>query len=107
MLGYDITVSIVLFSLVIQVGSLNITNLVIFQESIIFLVVYPLVFIGALVNGLAETNRVPFDLPEAESELVSGYNTEYSGVGFTLFFLAEYSSMLVMAYLLSLLFIGG
>jgi NADH-quinone oxidoreductase subunit H len=83
------------------VGSLNLLSIVLFQGGVYFALVYPIVLIGAIINGLAEVNRVPFDLREAERELVSGYNTEYSGVGFTLFFLAEYSSIYVMSVLLT------
>ena len=64
-------------------------------------------FILFLITGLAETNRVPFDLPEAESELVSGYNVEYSSIGFTFFFLAEYSNIILMSSIIVILFCGG
>jgi NADH-quinone oxidoreductase subunit H len=107
MLGYDVTVTLVWFSLVLVSGSLNFVVLVVFQGSYYLGLVYPLVLIGAIINGLAEVNRVPFDLREAEPELVSGYNTEYSGVGFTLFFLSEYTSIYATAVILTCLFLGG
>jgi NADH-quinone oxidoreductase subunit H len=107
MLGYDITVGLILFTIILIVGSLNFINIVNFQSKFYLGVVFRLVLFGTLINGLAETNRVRFDLPEAEAELVSGYNTEYSSVGFTLFFLAEYSSIIIMSVLINLLFFGG
>jgi len=107
MLGYDITVSLVFFSVALVIGSLNYTIIVLFQGYINMALAYRLMLIGAIINGLAEVNRVPFDLREAEPELVSGYNTEYGGIGFTLFFLAEYCSILVMSIVLVLIFLGG
>lgn len=88
-------------------GSANLTTIVLMQSDIFFFV--PLVpsFILFFVSILAETNRVPFDLPEAESELVSGYNVEYSSVVFVFFFLAEYSNIILMCSLLVVLFFGG
>lgn len=91
----------------IYVGSFNLTKIV---ESQIFIwnifILYPC-FILFFVSALAETNRVPFDLPEAESELVSGYNVEYSAFTFALFFLAEYSNIILMCFLIVLFFLGG
>ena len=78
-----------------------------FQKNIFFLVVFTPLFLMFLVCILAETNRAPFDLPEAESELVSGYNVEYAAMGFALFFLAEYSSMILMSAITILLFGAG
>jgi NADH-quinone oxidoreductase subunit H len=89
------------------VGSLNLITVVNFQAFIFFVVpLFPL-FLLFLVSILAETNRAPFDLPEAESELVSGFNVEYSSMGFALFFLAEYCSMILMSALTVLMFLGG
>ena len=107
MLGYDITVTLILFTVIIVTGSLNFIVIVNFQTQFYLGIIYRLILIGAIINGLAETNRVPFDLPEAEAELVSGYNTEYSGIGFTLFFLSEYSSIIIMAITFNILFLGG
>ncbi len=88
-------------------GSLNLTVIVLNQEAIFNIV--PSFYCALLFSIiiLAETNRVPFDLPEAESELVSGYHVEYSSIGFTLFFSAEYSNILLMSSLFVLLFMGG
>ncbi len=89
------------------VGSLNFFDIVESQRKIWFVVpLFPL-FIMFFVSGLAETNRSPFDLPEAEAELVSGYNTEYSGIGFVLFFLGEYSNMVLMSSIITIYFFGG
>jgi NADH-quinone oxidoreductase subunit H len=88
-------------------SSLNLTIIVLSQQAIFNII--PLVGSGVLffISILAETNRIPFDLPEAESELVSGYHVEYASIGFTLFFLAEYSNILLMASLFVILFLGG
>jgi NADH-quinone oxidoreductase subunit H len=92
---------------IIYVGSFNLTTIVESQKFIwnIF-ILYPC-FILFFVSALAETNRVPFDLPEAESELVSGYNVEYSAFTFALFFLAEYSNIILMSFLIVIFFFGG
>lgn len=95
-------VSLLLFS-----GSLNFSNVVDAQESLWFSVPLLPVFIIFFITTLAETNRHPFDLPEAEAELVSGYNVEYSGRGFALFFLAESSNIILRSSLSAVLFLGG
>jgi NADH-quinone oxidoreductase subunit H len=77
------------------------------QREVFFLIPLFPFFLLFLITGLAETNRVPFDLPEAESELVSGYNVEYSSIGFTFFFLAEYSNIILMSSIIVILFCGG
>jgi NADH-quinone oxidoreductase subunit H len=89
------------------VGSLNFIEIVFFQYFTSFLIPLLHSFLLFLISILAETNRAPFDLPEAESELVSGYNVEYASMGFALFFLAEYSSMILMSSLTTVLFLGG
>lgn len=107
MVSYEISIGINLVSVFLCVGSLSFTDLVIFQKVVFFVVpLFPL-FLMFLVSILAETNRAPFDLPEAESELVSGYNVEYAAMGFALFFLAEYSAMILMSALTALVFLGG
>jgi NADH-quinone oxidoreductase subunit H len=89
------------------VGSLNFIDIVLFQSYIFFLIPFFPLFLMFLVSILAETNRAPFDLPEAESELVSGFNVEYSSMGFALFFLAEYGSIIAMSIMTVLIFMGG
>jgi len=93
--------------IIVCVGSLNITSIIQFQDKIYFMVPFWPALIMFFIAALAETNRVPFDLPEAESELVSGYNVEYAATTFVLFFLAEYSNILIMSYLITALFLGG
>jgi NADH-quinone oxidoreductase subunit H len=107
MISYEISMGFVLITVFICAGSLNLTSIVLAQEDIWYL--FPLLpmFIVFFVSALAETNRHPFDLPEAEAELVSGYNVEYSAAGFSLFFLGEYSNILLMGAVISILFLGG
>jgi NADH-quinone oxidoreductase subunit H len=87
--------------------SFNITSIVLSQQEIFNFIPFFPFFLLFLITALAETNRVPFDLPEAESELVSGYNVEYSSIGFTFFFLAEYSNIILMSVIIVILFMGG
>jgi NADH-quinone oxidoreductase subunit H len=107
MVSYEVAIGLILLTALACVGSLNLLDLVTFQYSILFAIPLFPIFIMFLVSILAETNRAPFDLPEAESELVSGYNVEYSSMGFALFFLGEYSSMILMSALTTLAFMGG
>jgi NADH-quinone oxidoreductase subunit H len=107
MVSYEVSIGLTLISVLICVGSLNFIEIVLFQNFIFFLLPLSPLFFIFLISILAETNRAPFDLPEAESELVSGYNVEYSGMGFALFFLAEYSSMILMSSFATLIFLGG
>lgn len=107
MISYEVSFGIIILSLVLCVGSLNLEDIVLFQEDIWFIVPFFPVFFLFFITALAETNRPPFDLPEAEAELVSGYNVEYSAAGFALFFIAEYANMILMSTLCSLLFFGG
>lgn len=106
-ISYEVSIGIIIMIVLIYVGSFNLTTIVESQMYIwnIF-ILYPC-FILFFVSALAETNRVPFDLPEAESELVSGYNVEYSAFTFALFFLAEYSNIILMSFLIVLFFFGG
>jgi NADH-quinone oxidoreductase subunit H len=99
-----------IITVVLMAGSLNLSDIVNAQEKrwfILALPVGPVAFFLYLMAGIAETNRVPFDLPEAESELVAGYFTEYSGIRFALFYMAEYISMMVVSLLVSIMFLGG
>jgi len=107
MVSYEVSIGLILIIVLVCVGSLNFFSIVLFQEFLFFLVPLFPIFFMFLVSILAETNRAPFDLPEAESELVSGYNVEYASMGFALFFLAEYSSMILMSALTTIIFIGG
>lgn len=107
MISYDVSLGLILLSLIVCTGSCNLMDLVLVQENLWFITPFwPLAFMF-FVSILAETNRAPFDLTEAEAELVAGYNVEYSAVGFTLFFLAEYANMLLMSIYFALLFLGG
>jgi len=107
MISYDVSLGLILLSIIMCAGSCNLTDIVLAQQSIWFFFPFlPLAFMF-YVSSLAETNRAPFDLTEAESELVAGYNVEYSAVGFTLFFLAEYANMLLMCIYFAILFLGG
>jgi NADH-quinone oxidoreductase subunit H len=106
-ISYEVSIGLIVLLVIIYVGSFNLTTIVIAQRfcwNIFFL--FP-AFILFFVSALAETNRVPFDLPEAESELVSGYNVEYSAFTFALFFLAEYANIILMSFLIVILFFGG
>ena len=107
MVSYEVAIGLILVTVLVCVGSLNFFSIVLFQEFLFFFVPLFPIFFMFLVSILAETNRAPFDLPEAESELVSGYNVEYASMGFALFFLAEYSSMILMSSLTTIIFIGG
>jgi len=107
MVSYELTISFSILSVVVCARSLNLVDIVLGQQKIWYCVPLFPIFIIFFISSLAETNRHPFDLPEAEAELVSGYNVEYSAMGFALFFLGEYSNMLLMSALTSILFLGG
>jgi NADH-quinone oxidoreductase subunit H len=107
MISYEVSIGFVIICVVICAGSFNLSQIVLAQEAVwFFLPLFPM-FLVFMVSALAETNRHPFDLPEAEAELVSGYNVEYSAMGFALFFLGEYANMLLMSSLISIFFLGG
>lgn len=107
MISYEISIGFIALNIAVCTGSLNLSKIVLAQQEIWFIVpLFPL-FVIFYISMLAETNRHPFDLPEAEAELVSGYNVEYSAMTFALFFLAEYGNMLLMSSLSALLFLGG
>jgi NADH-quinone oxidoreductase subunit H len=107
MISYEVSMGLIIICVLLCSGSLNLTEIVYAQNQIWY--IFPLfpLFIIYFISSLAETNRAPFDLPEAEAELVSGYNTEYASVGFTLFFLGEYANMIMMSSTLTLFFLGG
>lgn len=107
MISYELTISFSIICVALCAKSLNLISIVLAQKTIWYCIPLFPVFIIFCITCLAETNRHPFDLPEAEAELVSGYNVEYSAIGFTLFFLGEYSNMLLMGSLSTILFLGG
>ena len=107
MISYEVSIGLIIISVVVCVGSLNLTEIVLTQKNIWFIVPLFPVAIMFFVSALAETNRVPFDLTEGESELVSGFNVEYSSMSFALFFLAEYCHIILMSAFGVILFLGG
>ena len=107
MISYEISISFIVLTVVLCTGSFNLSNIVTAQTKTWFLIPLFPMFVIFYISILAETNRHPFDLPEAEAELVSGYNVEYSAMTFALFFLAEYSNMLLMSSFAAILFLGG
>ena len=107
MISYEVSIGLILISILVCVGSLNFVDIVLYQNYIFFVIPFFPLFLMFLVSILAETNRAPFDLPEAESELVSGFNVEYASMGFALFFLAEYSNIILISGLSALFFLGG
>lgn len=107
MISYEVSIGFILISVVVCAGSFNITEIILAQSCCWFVMPLFPMFLMFFISALAETNRHPFDLPEAEAELVSGYNVEYSAMGFALFFLGEYSNMLLMSAMTAILFFGG
>ncbi len=107
MVSYEVSIGFVMISVLLTVGSLNLSDIVMAQTKVWFIIPHLPMFFLFLISGLAETNRSPFDLPEAEAELVAGYNVEYSSMAFALFFLGEYANMLLMGAMTSILFLGG
>jgi NADH-quinone oxidoreductase subunit H len=107
MVSYEVSIGLIIISVLLCAGSLNLSQIILAQKDIwYFIPLFPMCLLF-FISSLAETNRHPFDLPEAEAELVSGYNVEYSAMGFALFFLGEYANMLLMSALTSILFLGG
>lgn len=107
MISYEVSIGLLMITVLLCVGSLNLSTIVIAQDSVWYILPLFPVFIMFYISILAETNRAPFDLPEAEAELVAGYNVEYSAAGFALFFLGEYANMILMCSLCAILFLGG
>ncbi len=107
MVSYEVSIGIIIINVLLCVGSLNLKDIVLAQNNIWF--VFPLfpMFVIFFISALAETNRPPFDLPEAEAELVAGYQTEYSGMMYAMFWLGEYANILLMCAMGSILFLGG
>ena len=107
MVSYEVSIGLILMTVLLCAGSLNLSEIVYAQEDVWYILpLYPLLGLF-FISCLAETNRAPFDLPEAEAELVAGYNVEYSSMAFALFFLGEYANMILMSSLCVILFIGG
>ena len=107
MVSYEVSIGIIIINVLLCVGSLNLNDIVLAQKDIWFIIPLFPMFIIFFISALAETNRPPFDLPEAEAELVAGYQTEYSGMMYAMFWLGEYANILLMCALGSILFLGG
>ena len=107
MVSYEVSIGVIIINVLLCVGSLNLTDIVLAQENLWFIVPLFPMFVIFFISALAETNRPPFDLPEAEAELVAGYQTEYSGMMYAMFWLGEYANILLMCSLGSILFLGG
>ena len=107
MVSYEVSIGIIIINVLLCVGSLNLSDIVIAQQEIWFVIPLFPMFVIFFISSLAETNRPPFDLPEAEAELVAGYQTEYSGMMYAMFWLGEYANILLMCALGSILFLGG
>jgi NADH-quinone oxidoreductase subunit H len=107
MVSYEVSIGIIIVNVLLCVGSLNLNEIVLAQKNVWFIIPLFPMFVVFFISSLAETNRPPFDLPEAESELVSGYQTEYSGMMYAMFWLGEYANILLLCGLGSVLFLGG
>jgi|TARA_B100000700_G_scaffold76153_1_gene85256 NADH-quinone oxidoreductase subunit H len=107
MVSYEVSIGVIIINVLLCVGSLNLRDIVLAQENIWFIIPLFPMFVIFFISALAETNRPPFDLPEAEAELVAGYQTEYSGMMYAMFWLGEYANILLMCALGSILFLGG
>ena len=107
MISYEVSIGLIIISVLITSGSLNLSEIVMKQHNMWYVIPHFPMFIIFFISTLAETNRAPFDLPEAESELVAGYNVEYSSMSFGLFFLGEYGNMILMSSMSTILFLGG
>ncbi len=107
MVSYEVSIGIIIINVLLCVGSLNLNDIIIAQKNMWFVVPLFPMFVIFFISALAETNRPPFDLPEAEAELVAGYQTEYSGMMYAMFWLGEYANILLMCALGSILFLGG
>lgn len=107
MISYEVSIGFIILTVIVCSGSFNLSKIILAQKSVWFITpLFPMFFLF-FISSLAETNRHPFDLPEAEAELVSGYNVEYSAMGFALFFLGEYANMILMSSVTVILFMGG
>ena len=109
LISYEIAVTMTLVSVILTAGTLNLIGIVEAQleSGVWFGFIQPVAFVLVFIGGMAETNRLPFDMPEAETELTGGFHTEYSGMRFSLFFLAEYANIIVISAVVAILFFGG
>ena len=107
MVSYEVSIGVIIISVLLCVGSLNLNDIVIAQQNMWFIIPLFPMFVIFFISALAETNRPPFDLPEAEAELVAGYQTEYSGMMYAMFWLGEYANILLMCAMGAILFLGG
>ena len=107
MVSYEVSIGVIIINVLLCVGSLNLTDIVLAQKNLWFIIPLFPMFVIFFISALAETNRPPFDLPEAEAELVAGYQTEYSGMMYAMFWLGEYANILLMCAMGSILFLGG
>ena len=107
MVSYEVSIGIIIINVLLCVGSLNLNDIVIAQKNLWYVIPLFPMFVIFFISALAETNRPPFDLPEAEAELVAGYQTEYSGMMYAMFWLGEYANILLMCAMGSILFLGG
>ena len=107
MVSYEVSIGIIIINVLLCVGSLNLNDIVLAQQNFWFVIPLFPMFVVFFISALAETNRPPFDLPEAEAELVAGYQTEYSGMMYAMFWLGEYANILLMCAMGSILFLGG
>ena len=107
MVSYEVSIGVIIINVLLCVGSLNLNDIVVAQKNLWFVIPLFPMFVIFFISSLAETNRPPFDLPEAEAELVAGYQTEYSGMMYAMFWLGEYANILLMCAMGSILFLGG
>ena len=107
MVSYEVSIGVIIINVLLCVGSLNLNDIIMAQENLWFIIPLFPMFVIFFISALAETNRPPFDLPEAEAELVAGYQTEYSGMMHAMFWLGEYANILLMCAMGSILFLGG
>ncbi len=107
MVSYEVSIGVIIINVLLCVGSLNLTDIVMAKKNLWFILPLLPMFVIFFISALAETNRPPFDLPEAEAELVAGYQTEYSGMMYAMFWLGEYANILLMCAMGSILFLGG
>ncbi|MDA7471832.1 NADH-quinone oxidoreductase subunit NuoH [Candidatus Pelagibacter ubique] len=107
MVSYEVSIGVIIINVLLCVGSLNLNDIIMAQENLWFIIPLFPMFVIFFISALAETNRPPFDLPEAEAELVAGYQTEYSGMMYAMFWLGEYANILLMCAMGSILFLGG